>query len=375
MNHRDTVAITIGIILILETMPTNDDRTGRNYCNNRSSRGKWENWQRNRAKSWNDFFSFQHLIIFSIRFHANNLKQKQMQHRQSGNRGRRWHRMENEEQRRSHSYQSPLRCETGPPGFLWSHQWRPNPSPPVANSTDEPHLTAVYDTRPRASWTLRCSTLPSPTDTRFTLPSWPTLTHSRPSGWRSMAEIGPLWSHRSPATGDNSDSMEPSTGSTKRKWREPAKVESATVRGSAGTWEHLREEIREAEDQESLGRRSRASDSSPCWISSRAWTSSAEDPESGSWTAAATKRSKAETAGSHRTPSTAFDCGNLWITRSPPAPAISRSLPQLEAQASLAGQSGSKWQTEKKPSLSMTPLSMRKKGKYYNYHFQRLGPT
>ena len=45
---------------------------------------------------------------------------------------------------------------------------------------------------------------------------------------------------------------------------------------------------------------------------SRDWISIDEDSESGSWKAAAKKRFKAEACGSHLTPSTYFDCGNLW---------------------------------------------------------------
>lgn len=58
------------------------------------------------------------------------------------------------------------------------------------------------------------------------------------------------------------------------------------------------------------------------WISMAA--AAAEELASGSWTAAATKRSKAETAESHRTASIDFDCGKRW--KYSPVSAITPSL-------------------------------------------------
>lgn len=69
-----------------------------------------------------------------------------------------------------------------------------------------------------------------------------------------------------------------------------------------------REETREGEVHEE----SETTEGVLFGFGSRDWISIEEDSESGSWKAAAKKRFRAEACGSHLTPSTYFDWGNLW---------------------------------------------------------------
>lgn len=127
------------------------------------------------------------------------------------------------------TYQLPLNWDAGPPGRLWSHHCRENPSPPVTNSTGDAHLTVQYETNPLLSKTLWKLPLPPfPKLVKLILPSSPTLkTESDPFSLTSIPEMGPRWN---PFSGtENPKCKDPSNKSAVKISKDPLRVEAANV--------------------------------------------------------------------------------------------------------------------------------------------------